>query len=230
MAPNIYNGDFHKTLYDVQEVIPKTTEINQKTFISRNRLYKLTEYQVVGSSSYNGFIQIEFYNFSEGLKDIYSYFEQNDFDPEEQSIRNIFSLKLPYTLEIVARYSFKNLRLSINGSRKEGKQIKGAYVDDIHNSYGLTSYAYRYLLNTYNLLISDNEQTLDGYGLWLNKISGWSRVLVYDIKTDEIICENLNLLSPSIFPWKLPDELDEIEHPLTKHKECKFYTVLFIMQ
>lgn len=137
---------------------------------------------------------------------------------------------MPYTLEIVARYSFKNLRLSINGSRKEGKQIKGAYVDDIHNSYGLTSYAYRYLLNTYNLLISDNEQTLDGYGLWLNKISGWSRVLVYDIKTDEIICENLNLLSPSIFPWKLPDELDEIEHPLTKHKECKFYTVLFIMQ
>ena len=84
MAPNIYNGDFHKTLYDVQEVIPKTTEINQKTFISRNRLYKLTEYQVVGSSSYNGFIQIEFYNFGEGLKDIYSYFEQNDFDLEEE--------------------------------------------------------------------------------------------------------------------------------------------------
>ena len=76
MAPNIYNGDFHKTLYDVQEVIPKTTEINQKTFISRNRLYKLTEYQVVGSSSYNGFIQIEFYNFGEGLKDIYSYFDR----------------------------------------------------------------------------------------------------------------------------------------------------------
>ena len=230
MAPNIYNGDFHKTLYDVQEVIPNTTEIFQKTFILRKRLYKLKEYQVTGSGSFNGFIQIEFYNFGEGLKDIYSYFEQNDFDSEEQNIRNIFALKLPYTLELVARYSFKDLRLSINGGRKQGKQIKGAYVDDIHNSYGISSYAYRYLLDTYNLLISDNEQTLDGYGLWLNKISGWSRVLVYDIQNNEVICENLDRLSPSVFPWKLPEELDEIEYPLTKHKECKFYTVLFVMQ
>lgn len=230
MAPNIYNGDFHKILYDVQEVIPNTTEIFQKTFILRKRLYKLIEYQVTGSSSYNGFIQIEFYNFGEGLKDIYSYFEQNDIASEEESIQNVFVLKLPYKLELVARYSFKNLRLSINGGHKQGKQIKGAYVDDIHNSYGLSTYAYKYLLNTYHLLISDNEQTLDGYGLWINKISGWRRVLVYDIKNDEVICENLDRSSPSIFPWKLPEELEEREYPLTKHKECKFHNILFIMQ
>lgn len=230
MSPNICVDEFYKDLYDVQEVITNTKKVEEHTFILRKRLYKLTEYQVVDSASFNGFIQIEFYDFGGSLQDVYSYLEDDESISDADGIRSILALRLSYNFKIIARYSFKDLRLVINKERKQGKQIKGAFVDEVHNSFGISTYSYKYLLSKYNLLISDNEQTLDGYGLWVNKISMWSRVLVYDMSRNEVICENLDHIAPTVFPWRLPDELSEIEYPLTKHRECKFYTVLFIMQ
>ena len=229
MAPNICI-DYNKELYNIAEVVPNTSAINEKTFILRNRLYKIVEYKIVNSTSYTGSVQIFFYDFADSLEDVYAYIEDNSDFSDEQKIKGILALRLPYDFLLIARYTFTDLRISIEGNRKLGKQIKGAYIDSDHSSIGLTTYVYKYLFNTYQLLISDNEQTLDGYSLWLYGVSSWNRVLVYDIQEDEVICENLDHESNEILPWKVHPNLSKKDYILTQEHECRFYNVLFIMQ
>lgn len=229
MAPNICS-EYGKDLYDIEEVIPKTSKLKETIFLLRNRIYKVVEYTISDSTTLSGSLQIFFYDFGTSLDDVYAYCTDNDDYSDDEKIRGILALRLPFDLKIIARYSFVDLCLSINGSRKFGKQIKGAFVDPDHASIGLTTYAYKYLFHSYNLLISDNQQTLEGYGLWLDGVSSWSRVLVYDIQGNEVICEDLDIQSSEILPWKLPDNFNEKDYRLTQKKDCRFYIVLFIMQ
>lgn len=95
MAPNICI-DYNKELYNIAEVVPNTSAINEKTFILRNRLYKIVEYKIVNSTSYTGSVQIFFYDFADSLEDVYAYIEDNSDFSDEQKIKGILALRLPY--------------------------------------------------------------------------------------------------------------------------------------
>ncbi|EIJ2222172.1 hypothetical protein LIA61_000596 [Vibrio parahaemolyticus] len=171
-------------------------------------IYEYREYPIKGSS-HSGCIEVVCFEYS----------PEDDFTLEHadtqfsehgckyKAAEEALALEIPPEEEkVVARYVYSDAKVCFQNPDETvtGKQIRGAYVDPEYSGAKLTKEVYLTILEQYDVLVSDNVQSVDGHGLWAYGVCNWGEVSVYDSKTQRILSRMLPTgTSPDqgVVPW-----------------------------
>jgi len=184
MPPELILPGYEKDLSTSPQDISKSA--NAITFLTRNgKCFWLKEFHYSLDAAYDTSIIFFNIHFSDG-NDEYIAGEISRLKSENKTDKeigeSILSLQMHVGEEQIARFAFQDIMLiNKGGNAIQGKQVRGAFVNDDFSNIGLAFTAYDYILNKYNLIASDNLQTPKGARLWVTSLfERFKHISIYD--------------------------------------------------
>ncbi|WP_418358372.1 hypothetical protein ACNH6B_04975 [Shewanella basaltis] len=183
MAPAV-NGDYEKDLSTPPQGINHSSIVFQKHFYNPldSSIYKITEYPIKGSE-YRGCVEVHILEFKEGDEYPLEYANEVFLEKKDNvaAANEAIDLGIPHEHELlIARYVYANITIHEAEGTVEGKQIRGAFVDNDYAGAKITREVYLTLLSRYGVVVSDSQQSIGGHGLWAFGVCKWGHVQVYN--------------------------------------------------
>ena len=213
----LLEDDYQKPLHDLPANFNYQSPNEVRYFYNQTygNIFKIQELKANNGSEYAGCIELFSCYFNEMALDGVCAVAEDFDNPYEAASKALEAFEIE-SETLIGRYSFKDFEIKDTES-KIGKQIKGAYLSESYQQFGISPFIYKYLATKYGVLVCDNTQTYMGHMLWALSILKWGIIKVYDCVEHKFIGEIDHQLDPApIKPWSVP-----FNFPMQKEKHLR---------
>ncbi|MDG1733752.1 MAG: hypothetical protein P8H39_12350 [Thalassotalea sp.] len=237
MPPELIHSNYRKNLDE-----PPTgasDEIKSSSFYlaPSGHLYQL-HHRLITGSSLDGCVEVfEMVLFSGNEAYLVDHMLPSlEGKSKEDAIQSLLDFQMhEKSTNCIARVAYSKTNVATVNKSLLGAQIKGAFVDDEYSGDGIASFIYDWLLDSFGCVISDNQQTQEGAGLWAYKFSTkYDDLHVYDQTSKQyygaLTSNLLKQTGESVWSTNTLTAVDVAEEDYSvSFEDCHNKTVLFFI-